>query len=61
MMDMVKTVLPRKVGNGWNVQKFHEMFHLIHDMTRYGSPMNFDSGTGEKFHKFNAKMPAATA
>eukprot|EP00978_Attheya_sp_CCMP212_P004525 scaffold9861_cov37-Attheya_sp.AAC.1 len=61
MMDMVKTVLPRKEGNGWNVQKFHEMFHLIHDMTRYGSPMNFDLGTSEKFHKFNAKMPATTA
>eukprot|EP00978_Attheya_sp_CCMP212_P038863 scaffold196836_cov78-Attheya_sp.AAC.2 len=30
-------------------------------MTRYGPPMNFDSGTGEKFHKFNAKMPDATA
>eukprot|EP00978_Attheya_sp_CCMP212_P037553 scaffold178283_cov66-Attheya_sp.AAC.1 len=61
MMDMVKTVLPRDDGNGRNVQKFHEMFHLIHDMTRYGLPMNFDLGTGEKFHKFNAKMPAATA
>eukprot|EP00978_Attheya_sp_CCMP212_P046251 scaffold380368_cov43-Attheya_sp.AAC.1 len=58
---MVKRVLPRNERNGWNVQKFHEMFHLIHDMTRYGSPMHFDSGTGEKFHKFNAKMPAATA
>eukprot|EP00978_Attheya_sp_CCMP212_P005526 scaffold12431_cov57-Attheya_sp.AAC.1 len=61
MMDMVKRVLPKNKGNGWNVQKFHEMFHLIHDMTRYGSPMNFDSGTGKKFHKFNAKMPAVTA
>ena len=61
MMDMVKRVLPRNEGNGWNVQKFHDMFHLIHDMIRYGSPMNFDSGTGEKFHKFNSKMPAATA
>ena len=58
---MVKRVLPRNEGNGWNVQKFHDMFHLIHDMIRYGSHMNFDSGTGEKFHKFNAKMPAATA
>ena len=91
MMDMVKRVLHRNEGNGWDVQKFHEMFHLIHDMTRFGAPMNFDSGTGwyhllhihvifvsvymsqiismllyllytgEKFHKFNAKMPAATA
>jgi hypothetical protein len=46
MMDMVKRVLPRNEGNGWDVQKFHEMFHLIHDMTRYGAPMNFDSGIG---------------
>jgi len=45
MMDMVKRVLPRNEGNGWDVQKFHEMFHLIHDMTRFGAPMNFDSGT----------------
>eukprot|EP00978_Attheya_sp_CCMP212_P038864 scaffold196836_cov78-Attheya_sp.AAC.3 len=29
MMDMVKRVLPRNEGNGWNVQKFHEMFHFI--------------------------------
>jgi hypothetical protein len=47
MMDMVKRVLPRKEGNGWDVQNFHEMLYLIHDMTRYGAPMNFDSGTGK--------------
>jgi hypothetical protein len=46
VMDMVKRVLPRNEGNGWDVQKFHERFHLIHDMTRFGAPMNFDSGTG---------------
>mgnify|MGYP000072745144 CR=1 FL=1 len=32
MMDTVKGVLPRNEGNGWDVQKFLEMFHLIHDM-----------------------------
>jgi hypothetical protein len=47
MMDMVKRVLPRKEGNGWDVQKFHEMFPLIHDMTRFGAPMNSDSGAGK--------------
>jgi hypothetical protein len=47
MIDMVKRVLPRKEGNRWDVQKFHEMFHLIHDMTRYGAPMDFDTGTGK--------------
>jgi hypothetical protein len=46
MMDMVKRVLPRTEEKGCDVQKFHEMFHLIHDMTRFGAPMNFDSGTG---------------
>eukprot|EP00978_Attheya_sp_CCMP212_P040692 scaffold225093_cov68-Attheya_sp.AAC.3 len=60
MMDTAKKTLPRNKGNGWDVQKYHEMFHLTHYMVRYGSPMNFDSGTGEKFHTFNAKMPAAT-
>jgi hypothetical protein len=48
-MDMVKRVLPSKEGiAGWDVQKLHEMFHLIHD-TRFGAPMNFDSGTGKKY------------
>jgi len=60
LLTMVKTRLPR-AGNGWNLQKFHDLMHLTDDMIRFGSPRNTDAGCGERSLKVFAKQPARTA
>ena len=52
---------PREEGNGWKLQKTHEMLHLPRYITMYGSPMNYDSGQGESALKQTAKKPARNA
>ena len=61
MMAMVKYFLPRKKGNAWKIQKFHDIFHLAVDMERFGSPRNFDCGVFESALKYWAKLPALTS
>ena len=52
---------PRVKGNGWKLQKTHELLHLPQYITMYGSPMNYDSGQGESALKLTAKKPAKNA
>jgi hypothetical protein len=47
MLKMVKRVLPRSDGHSWNLQKFHELLHVPHDVENFGSPKNFDTGIME--------------
>jgi len=47
MMKLIKTNLPRKDGNGWCIQKFHELLHVSSDIEMFGSPKNFDTGIME--------------
>jgi hypothetical protein len=56
-----KDILPRNEGNMcWGMQKYHEMFYLVHDMVRCGSPVTFDfGGIGEKFHNSNPKIASS--
>ena len=61
MIETATTRLPRKQGNGWNLQKVHEMFHLDYFMDQFGSPLNWDASTGERNLKEKAKKHAATA
>ena len=48
MMMMIKVFVPCSEGNGWKLQKFHELLHLVMHIDDYGSPLNFDTGTGER-------------
>jgi hypothetical protein len=61
LLDMVKIRLPRNEGNGWRIQKFHEMLHVPDDIVRFGSPRNTDAGPGERSLKHFAKRPARTS
>ena len=45
---MIRSFVPHKDGNGWKIQKFHELLHLAKHIDDYGSPLNFDAGTGER-------------
>jgi hypothetical protein len=59
MLKKIKEVLPREEGNGWKIQKFHELLHIPYDISNFGSPKNFDTGIMENrlIHvgKINAK------
>ena len=59
LLNKVKFTLPREEGNGWKIQKFHELMHIPYDVNKFGSPKNFDTGIMENrlIHvgKINAK------
>ena len=61
LLSRVRHYCPRKKGNGWKIQKFHDLLHLAVDMERFGPPSNFDAGPMESGLKFWAKLPALTS
>jgi hypothetical protein len=61
LLGMVRWFCPRKKGNGWKLQKFHDILHLAIDMERFGPPSNFDAGPMESGLKYWAKLPALTS
>ena len=56
-LEAFKEIIVRG-GNILLTPKFHQMLHITHYIERYGCPMNFDGGRGEKFVKIkdNAKL-----
>jgi hypothetical protein len=60
MLHRLKLTFPCNEGNGWKLQKLHELLHLPIDVTNFGSPKNFDTGIMENrlIHvgKRNAKL-----
>lgn len=61
LLAMLQYYVPRKTGNGWNLQKFHDILHLPFFMGRYGHPGNFDAEVGESGLRTWAKWAAGTA
>lgn len=61
MLSLVKLYTPRKTGEGWQLQKLHELLHLPFFVTKYGSPKNFDCGVFESALKAWGKLPSCTA
>ena len=61
MLAMVRYYTPRKRGNGWKIQKFHDILHLAADIERFGCPSNYDAGPQESGLKKWAKIPAQTS
>ena len=61
MMAMIRFYTPRKKGNGWKIQKFHDLLHLAIDIERFGSPANFDAGPHESGLRYWAKLPALSS
>ena len=61
MLEELKLIVPRKDGNGWCIQKFHELKHLPKNITIFGHSRNFDTGHLESHLKVAAKKPAKTA
>lgn len=61
LLAMVRWYTPRKKGNGWKLQKFHDLLHLAKDIERFGPPANFDAGPHESGLRYWAKLPAQTS
>ena len=61
LIAMIKYYMPRKAGNGWNLQKLHDLMHLAENMGRFASCRNFDCGPLESALRYWAKLPAATS
>ncbi|HEY9295875.1 MAG TPA: hypothetical protein VIQ31_05790, partial [Phormidium sp.] len=58
LLRSIKELVPRNCGNGWKLQKFHEILHLVDDMELFGSPLNWDASPGEHSLIDFAKRPA---
>jgi hypothetical protein len=61
MMLGLKRLLPRRVGESWNITKVHELMHIAFNIMRFGAPANTHSGQFEANHKQMAVNPAKTA
>jgi len=61
MLAMIRLYTPRKKGNGWKLQKLHELLHLALDIERFGPPSNFDAGPNESGLRYWAKLVSMTA
>ena len=61
LLGMVRWYAPRKKGNRWKLQKFHDLLHLAIDIERFGLPSNFDAGPMESGLRYWAKLPAMTS
>jgi hypothetical protein len=61
LLALVRLYLPRKTGNGWKLQKYHTILHLVSDMEWYGLPANYNCGRGENFLQVVAKFASLTA
>ena len=55
LMKMIKEVIPRLDGDGWDIPKMHELMHVTRDTTRFGRLSGFSSSKGEQLLKPKAK------
>ena len=58
MLGKLKTLWPRKKGQGWDLAKFHEQLHVPDDIERNGAPQNYHTGPTENNHIHHFKRPS---
>ena len=61
LLAKIKAYMPRQIGYGWKLQKFHELLHLLRDIVEWGSADNYDASHGERGLRTWAKAPASTS
>jgi len=47
MMCQIKRYAPHQNRNGWHLQKFHDLLHIVQDIENFGSPNNVDAAPNE--------------
>ena len=57
VLRSLKTIFPRKSGNGYNIPKYHGMAKIVDYIRLFGSALNFYGGPGESHHKYFVKAP----
>ena len=60
-MEMCSNYLPRTKSNRWNFPKFHELLHIVDDMSRFSAPTNFCAQRPESLLIAAAKQPGRRA
>jgi hypothetical protein len=61
LLETIKSVADRQVGDGFDIIKFHLINHMLEDdIPKYGSPANVSGGPGETQFKKNFKNPGST-
>ena len=61
LMHLITTFLPRNVGNGWKLSKFHEIKHIVRFIGTFGAPRGYNASRPEEHHKAHAKRPGRRA
>jgi hypothetical protein len=44
LMIQIQTLAPRTNGNKWQIQKVHQLLHIIFHAEAFGDICNFDAG-----------------
>ena len=57
LQHKMTTRFPRRLGNGYRFQKFHEVLHLARCISLYGMPDNYNADWGERALKQYGKKP----
>jgi hypothetical protein len=60
-MEMCKDHIPIEKESAWKKPKFHELLHVVDDMSRFGSPVNFCAQRPESLLIPAAKRPGRRA
>jgi hypothetical protein len=61
LMPLSKKYIPTSKSTAWNYPKFHEMMHIVDDMSRFGAPQNFCAQRPESLFIVAAKQPGRGA
>ena len=61
LMKMCKARIPSENSEKWNFPKFHELLHIIEDISRFGSPINYCAERPESLLIPSAKQPGRRA
>ena len=61
LMKMCRKNIPTSKPNAWKFPKFHEMLHIVDDMSRFGSPVNYCAQRPESLLIPAAKQPGRRA
>jgi hypothetical protein len=61
LMHLSKKYIPTSKSTAWNYPKFHELMHIVDDMSRFGAPQNFCAQRPESLLIVAAKQPGRRA
>lgn len=60
-LEMCRSRIPTDKSDRWNFPKFHELLHIVDDISRFGSPNNFSAERPESLLIPAAKRPGRRA